>query len=249
MNELEIKLELAFHGYSPDAIGCLTYVLNKSISISESKIREIYEATAPRAAELPRGISLKTIFHTTVESLKAKFQGKRPEYQDVATELITKYGKVISKDVLERIAQYIREAWDEFDLIAEPTPGSGQDDPAFHQRLSEVPTAGEQEWQGHVKSWLGHTQENMPQTLNQPASLRQMQGYVDPQTPRKPPPRRIPQKSRQWTAPVGRKGGYTPPPKIGSGMRDLAKRVRGEDIDWEAMLKRLKERRDPEGLE
>ena len=32
-------------------------------------------------------------------------------------------------------------------------------------------------------------------------------------------------------------------------MRALAKRVRGEDIDWEAMLKRLKERRDPEGLE
>ena len=230
MNELEVQLELTFHGYTPDVIGCLTYVLNKNISIAEFKIREIYEATIPKQAELPRGTNLKTIFYSTVESLKATFKGKRPEYQDIATELTTKYGKVISKDVLERIAQYIREAWNEFDLVAEPPPGTGQDDPAFHQRLSEVPTAGEQEWQKY-----------MLQTLNQPMSLTQ--------TPRKSPPPYVIPPSRQWLAPVGRKEGYTPPPKIGSGMRNLAKRVRGEDIDWEAMLKRLKERYEPEDLE
>lgn len=185
MNDL---LELTFNGYTPDEIGCLAYLINKSLPIPESKIREILNIPLSESVTGLRQNLEKNITQKTFETLAAKSKSSlyKPTIQDIRNEMLALFPKILQQrpKETETLAAYLLDAWEDFQGAAEPpdtSPGDQADDIALVGRLRNVPTMGELETEKRFKSY-----QNLPRPLSTepPKTISKMPGYTSQHIPK-----------------------------------------------------------------
>ena len=200
MNDL---LELVFNGYSPDEVGCLTYIINKHLVIPESKVREILGIAISESITGLRQNLEQSITNKTFDSLAARSKSSlyKPTIQDIRNEMLALFPKILQQrpKETEQLAAYLLDAWEDFQGAAEPSdtsPGDQADDIALVGRLRNVPTMGELETEKRFKSY-----QNLPKPLSTepPKTISKLPGYTSQHIPKQP-----------WSAEVQRRAQARP---------------------------------------